>query len=102
MEACDRGATAIVDLLLKFGANVAIKNCDNWTALDFFRNAIKMGMVEDDVMEEAKQLVSIMEMKLKEGFVIYFHIYITSKPIHILESFIFNILTSNISEIYHF
>uniref|UniRef100_A0A8R1XMK9 Tonsoku-like protein n=1 Tax=Onchocerca volvulus TaxID=6282 RepID=A0A8R1XMK9_ONCVO len=66
MEACDRGATAIVDLLLKFGANVAIKNCDDWTALDFFRNAIKMGMVEDDVMEEAKQLASIMEMKLKE------------------------------------
>ncbi|CAG9533951.1 unnamed protein product [Cercopithifilaria johnstoni] len=66
MEACDRGATAIVDLLLKFGANVAIKNRDDWTALDFFRNAIKVGMVEDDVIEEAKRLVSVMEMKLKE------------------------------------
>ncbi|KAL3997347.1 Ankyrin repeats (3 copies) family protein [Acanthocheilonema viteae] len=66
MEACDRGATAIVDLLLKFGADVTIRNRDDWTALDFFRNAIKMGMVEDDVMEEAKSLVSVMEMKLKE------------------------------------
>ncbi|VDK85169.1 unnamed protein product [Litomosoides sigmodontis] len=66
MEACDRGATAIVDLLLKFGANVAVKNRDNWTALDFFRNAIKMEMVEDEVMEKAKQLESIMEMRLKE------------------------------------
>uniref|UniRef100_A0A0R3S1C1 Tonsoku-like protein n=1 Tax=Elaeophora elaphi TaxID=1147741 RepID=A0A0R3S1C1_9BILA len=66
MEACDRGATAIIDLLLKCGANTAIKNRDDWTALDFFRNAIKMGMVEDDVMEEAKRLVSVMEMKLKE------------------------------------
>lgn len=72
MEACDRGATAIVDLLLKFGANVAIKNRDDWTALDFLRNAIKMGMVEDDAMEEAKQLESIMEMGLKEGLVICF------------------------------
>lgn len=72
MEACDRGATTIVDLLLKFGANVTIKNRDDWTALDFFRNAIKMGMVEDDVMEEAKRLVSIMEMRLKEGSLIYF------------------------------
>lgn len=67
MEACDRGATAIVNLLLKFGASVAIKNRDDWTALDFFRNAIKMEMVEDDVMEEAKRLVSLMEIKLKEG-----------------------------------
>ncbi|EJD74742.1 leucine Rich Repeat family protein, variant [Loa loa] len=66
MEACDRGATAIVDLLLGFGANVAIKNCDDWTALDFFRNAMKMGMVEDDVMEEAKRLISIMETRLIE------------------------------------
>lgn len=69
MEACDRGATAIIDLLLKFGANVAIKNRDDWTALDFFRNAIKMGMVEDEVMEDAKRLESIMENKLKDGYI---------------------------------
>uniref|UniRef100_A0A915PV28 Ribosomal RNA-processing protein 40 n=1 Tax=Setaria digitata TaxID=48799 RepID=A0A915PV28_9BILA len=67
MEACDRGATAIVDLLLKFGANVTIKNRDNWTALDFFRNSLEMGMVEDEVMEEAKQLVTVMEKRLKEA-----------------------------------
>ncbi|VDN95401.1 unnamed protein product [Brugia pahangi] len=70
MEACDRGATAIVDLLLKFGANVAIKNRDDWTALDFLRNAIKVGMVEDDVMKEAKRLVSVMETKLKEANIV--------------------------------
>uniref|UniRef100_A0AAF5Q3C2 ANK_REP_REGION domain-containing protein n=1 Tax=Wuchereria bancrofti TaxID=6293 RepID=A0AAF5Q3C2_WUCBA len=70
MEACDRGATAIIDLLLKFGANVAMKNRDDWTALDFLRNAIKVGIVEDDAMKEAKRLVSIMETKLKEANIV--------------------------------
>ncbi|VDK30911.1 unnamed protein product [Gongylonema pulchrum] len=68
MEACDRGATAIVNLLLQYGANVALKNRDDWTALDFFRNAMKMGMIENEDIVEATRLVSLMEKKLKEGF----------------------------------
>uniref|UniRef100_A0A183DYT5 ANK_REP_REGION domain-containing protein n=1 Tax=Gongylonema pulchrum TaxID=637853 RepID=A0A183DYT5_9BILA len=75
MEACDRGATAIVNLLLQYGANVALKNRDDWTALDFFRNAMKMGMIENEDLVEATRLVSLMEKKLKEA-----HITVNSEP----------------------
>ncbi|VDM95191.1 unnamed protein product [Thelazia callipaeda] len=70
MEACDRGATAIVSLLLHSGASIGIKNRDDWTALDFLRNAIKMGMIEDEDMKQAQQLVSVMEKKLEEANII--------------------------------
>lgn len=67
MEACDRGATAIVQLLLRFGANVTMKNKDGWTALDFFRNAVKAGMVEEEDMSDANRLITQMEEKLRQA-----------------------------------
>uniref|UniRef100_A0A0M3HKZ3 ANK_REP_REGION domain-containing protein n=1 Tax=Ascaris lumbricoides TaxID=6252 RepID=A0A0M3HKZ3_ASCLU len=71
MEACDRGSTAISDVLLQFGANVALKNTDDWTAVDFLRNAISVGMVEEEDISEAERLIRAMEDKLREGDLLY-------------------------------
>ncbi|VDM40040.1 unnamed protein product [Toxocara canis] len=67
MEACDRGSTAMIDTLLEFGANVSLKNPDSWTAVDFLRNAITAGMVEEEDMSEAERLIHLMEDKLRKG-----------------------------------
>uniref|UniRef100_F1KTQ4 NF-kappa-B inhibitor-like protein 2 n=1 Tax=Ascaris suum TaxID=6253 RepID=F1KTQ4_ASCSU len=67
MEACDRGSTAISDVLLQFGANVALKNTDDWTAVDFLRNAISVGMVDEEDISEAERLIRVMEDKLREA-----------------------------------
>lgn len=67
MEACDRGSTAIANLLLSHGANIALRNKDNWTALDFFRNALAVGMVEEEDMSAANDLVVLMEARLRQG-----------------------------------
>ncbi|VDD89806.1 unnamed protein product [Enterobius vermicularis] len=66
MEACDRGSTAIANLLLSHGANIALRNKDNWTALDFFRNALAVGMVEEEDMSAANDLVVLMEARLRQ------------------------------------
>lgn len=71
MEACDRGSTAISDVLLQFGANVALKNTDDWTAVDFLRNAISVGMVDEEDISEAERLIRVMEDKLREGDLLY-------------------------------
>uniref|UniRef100_A0A0N5AIK7 ANK_REP_REGION domain-containing protein n=1 Tax=Syphacia muris TaxID=451379 RepID=A0A0N5AIK7_9BILA len=67
MEACDRGATAIVELLLDHGADVTLQNRDNWSALDFFRNAIHVGLVERDDIPAANKLISVIEKKLRKA-----------------------------------
>lgn len=67
MEACDRGATAIASLLLQHGADVTLKNPDNWTALDFLRNAVTAEMVDNEDLPEADKLVAVLRSKLMEG-----------------------------------
>ncbi|MFH4975334.1 hypothetical protein AB6A40_002043 [Gnathostoma spinigerum] len=67
MEACDRGSVVLVDLLLRFGASATIENSDGWTAVDFFRNAMQNGVVDEDDRAEAERLLEIMENKQKQA-----------------------------------